>query len=113
MDQQGNKTCADCAETMLTNANQETGKEITLETQEKTPEPKYKPCQFCQQPKPENQLKPRHIKNLPNKDYREIRQRPAGDRPGENVSGKKVKRDFELRHLRLKPVIFCSRFKKN
>src|SRR4051794_41111767 len=57
---------------MTQQASQETNQEIILETKSKEAEPIYKPCQFCRQPKTENQLKPRHILNLPNHDPREI-----------------------------------------
>jgi len=56
---------------MTQQASQETGKEIIIETQEEKPEP-IKLCQFCSKSYPQSQLKPRHIKNLPNKDPREI-----------------------------------------
>ena len=59
---------------MLNLASQETGKEIVLETEEKELEkPKTYICRFCRQEKPTNQIKDRHIKNLPDgTDPREI-----------------------------------------
>ena len=57
---------------MLNQASQETGKSIQLATEEKQPKPKTQICRFCRQAKPTNQLKPRHIKNLPNQDPRQI-----------------------------------------
>ena|SRR6185369_6524788 len=58
---------------MLNKANQATGQEINLLAEEtKQQEIKYTPCQFCHHPTPQNSLKPRHIKNIPNHDPREI-----------------------------------------
>ncbi|RHZ36343.1 hypothetical protein [endosymbiont GvMRE of Glomus versiforme] len=72
IDKQGNKYCPDCMEEMLKETIQATGKELTIETQKETKTEPTKPCQFCHQLKPETSLKPRHIKNLPNHDPREI-----------------------------------------
>ena len=72
VDQNGNKTCVECVEKMLNLASKESGKEINLETEEKEP-PKTHICRFCRQEKPTNQIKDRHIKNLPDgTDPREI-----------------------------------------
>src|SRR5207245_1438871 len=38
----------------------------------KQPKPKTQICRFCRQAKLASQLKPRHIKNLPNQDPRQI-----------------------------------------
>ena len=56
---------------MLELTKEATGKEIVIEEQSPT-QPTFKPCQFCRQPKPATSLKPRHIKNLPNQDPREL-----------------------------------------
>ena len=57
---------------MLELTKQETGQEIIIEKQTKPQPDPTKPCQFCSKSYPQSQLKPRHIKNLPNKDSREI-----------------------------------------
>ena len=57
---------------MLELTKQETGQEIIIEKQTKPQPDPTKPCQFCSKPYPQSHLKPRHIKNLPNKDPREI-----------------------------------------
>ena len=57
---------------MLELTKQETGQEIVIEKQVKSQPQPAKPCQFCRKEYPQFQLKPRHIKNLPNKDPREI-----------------------------------------
>ena len=57
---------------MTQQASQETGQEIVIEKQTKPQPDPTKPCQFCSKPYPQSHLKPRHIKNLPNKDPREI-----------------------------------------
>lgn len=75
IDKQGNKTCSECLTEQLELTKQETGKEITIEAEpsEKEVKPELiKPCQFCAKPYKESELKPRHIKNLPNHDSKEI-----------------------------------------
>jgi hypothetical protein len=61
VDKKGNKTCSECFENML----------VSSEEKELKPEP-TKLCQFCSKPYPQSELKPRHIKNLPSHDSREI-----------------------------------------
>ncbi|CAG8638655.1 14271_t:CDS:2 [Ambispora leptoticha] len=72
VDKSGNKTCSECLTEQLEITKRETGQELTIETEPLEPKELIKPCQFCSKPYSQSQLKPRHIKNLPNHDPREI-----------------------------------------